>query len=157
MLKVSWDSWMDHLCVDLHVPDLTIALSIVFSPLPSSPLSPLPELSESMTPRRVHRVSLLELMQSPAGDNSAESTAQRFLQHVARHLTGNYGEELSVTQTVSTHLPSLSVLISLPNMLAARVKLFVGLTACTCTCVRTCTCTCTSTYNMYVIQYRYLP
>ena len=57
-------------------------------------------LPDMDSPRRSSRVSLLELIQSPAGDNSAESTAQRLLQHVAVQLTGSHGQELSMSQLV---------------------------------------------------------
>lgn len=64
-------------------------------------LPPPDYLSSDISPRRVSRLSLLQLMQSPAGDNSAESTAQKLLKHVAGQLTGHVGDHLSVSQIVS--------------------------------------------------------
>ncbi len=39
------------------------------------------------SPRRSRHLSLLELMESPSWDNSAESTAQRLLRHMTGHMT----------------------------------------------------------------------
>ncbi|XP_064394629.1 protein associated with UVRAG as autophagy enhancer-like [Halichondria panicea] len=48
-------------------------------------------------PRKPRKLSLLELMQSPSWDNSAESTAQKLLRHMTGHMTGI---ELDDTQVV---------------------------------------------------------
>ncbi len=48
-------------------------------------------------PRKPRKLSLLELMQSPSWDNSAESTAQKLLRYMTGHMTGI---ELDDTQVV---------------------------------------------------------
>lgn len=62
--------------------------------LPDSPEVSSPHHHPALAPPRI---SLLELMQSDAGDNSAESTAQHLLQHVAGQLTGSM---VNLSQTV---------------------------------------------------------
>lgn len=62
-----------------------------------------PDLSEASLPQRSPappRISLLELIKSRTGDNSAESTAQQLLQHMAEQLTGNPTGGLNMSQTV---------------------------------------------------------
>jgi hypothetical protein len=52
--------------------------------------------------RRSARISLLELISSPVWDNSAESTAQKLLQHMATQLIGSESREnLNMSQMVS--------------------------------------------------------
>ena len=56
---------------------------------------------DSLAFRRPHRISLLELISSPVWDNSAESTAQRLLQHMATRLIGSEStENLNMSQMV---------------------------------------------------------
>ena len=64
------------------------------------PIYHLPDSPQHHPAPATPRISLLELMQSEAGDNSAESTAQHLLQHVAGQLTGSMSGEFNLSQTV---------------------------------------------------------
>ena len=78
-------------------------MKLVFTPTPLSSHTSYPDLSEASLAQRSPappRISLLELIKSRAGDNSAESTAQQLLQHMAERLTGNPTGGLNMSQTV---------------------------------------------------------
>ena len=61
--------------------------------------------NESLMMRRSGHISPLELISSPVWDNSAESTAQKLLQHMATQLIGNKSREnLNMSQMVSTNV-----------------------------------------------------
>ena len=78
-------------------------MKLVFTLTPLSSHTSYPDLSEASLAQRSPappRISLLELIKSRAGDNSAESTAQQLLQHMAEQLTGNPTGGLNMSQTV---------------------------------------------------------
>lgn len=70
-----------------------------------------PDLSDGRGTTGMTQVSLLELMQSQSCDHSAESTAQKLLQHIAGHMTGG--------------MKDISQLVRNPKMSVKTLKLGV--------------------------------
>ena len=80
---------------------IIIILSLTHTYINTHTHSPLTaDPTESLRPSG--RISLLELISSPVWDNSAESTAQKLLQHMATQLIGSESREnLNMSQMVS--------------------------------------------------------